>query len=100
MIKNVQKNETIIHFDITLILMNSIDHEAYDLTKYHFEKMRELTLIYTIKKPKIIKMKFKNMNSITIGAESTHKNKKPRNEKTCFYCKKKPIISKFNVIIG
>lgn len=75
-IKTVRKDKAFTDFDVAWVLMNLIDYEVYDLAKYHFEKMRDMTLAYVIEKLKAVKMKFKNMNSATTGAESAHKGKK------------------------
>lgn len=77
MIKNVRKKFT--NFDMAWILINLIDHKIYDLRKYCFEKMRNLTLAYAVKKPKTMKMNFKNRN--LVNTKLTHKNKNFRNKK-------------------
>lgn len=70
MTQNVQAIKVSIEFNVAWALMNTINNKAYNLVKYYLE---EMTLAYTIKQKKAVKMKFKDTN--TPVTELAHKGK-------------------------
>ena len=88
-IKNIKFSKISTNLNIIFILINFIDHETYTMTKYHFENMKDLTLIHNKERLKLVKQRIKNeTNAINESANKTKSNRQKKNRK-CFFAIKK-----------
>ena len=87
MIRNVRATEVLTEFDVAWALMNAVDSKVYDLVKYHFEEMKDLTLAYTVERMKAVEMKLKNTNTpVTESAHKGRDRKKEKKDTVCYHC--------------
>ena len=72
---------------LALILMDSIDNEAFTLAKYHLENQPNLSLTDTIVRLRLVEEQLRDKNSR--GGETTNKSTPHRGSKRkCFHCNK------------
>ena len=85
-IRDIKETEAPTDLDVALTLINSVDHEAYTMAKYHLEDMRELTLAHTKERLKLVEQKVKDEgNQGEIANKAFAKGNEVRK---CFHCDK------------
>ena len=77
-IRDIKSTETLIDLNVVLILINSVDDEAYILAKYHFEKMKKLTFAHTKERLKLVKQRIKDDQNIEKTANKTESFRKKK----------------------
>ena len=91
-IRDIKRTETSIDLNVALILINSMKDETYIMAKYHLEEMKNLILIHTKERLKLVKQRIKNdliSNEFVNKTKNTSKGKNFKETKECYYCKKK-----------
>ena len=87
-IRDIRSKKISIDLNITFILINLINNEAYIIIKYYLKDMENLTLIHIKKQLKLIKHEIKNDSVIDGVANkkiSNKKRSKKQNDKREYY---------------
>ena len=74
---------------MALILINSVDNDAYTMARYHLEDMRELTLSHTKERLKLVEQRIKD--ETTQSGETANRaggKGKGKEKQLCFHCDK------------
>ena len=92
-IRDIRSTKASTDLNIALTLINSIDNEAYIMTKYHLKDMKNLTLTHTQKRLKLMKQKIKNDSTTddvaNKGTSNEERPKKQDNKRECYFCNKR-----------
>ena len=91
-IRNIRETKASTDLNVALILINAVDDEAYALTKFHLKNMKNLTLIHIKKRLKIVEQRIKNDQGTDEVANKTKTKGKDKNNRDCYYCKRKGHI--------
>ena len=87
MIRDIKSTEAPTDLNLALVLINSVDNEAYTMAKYHLEDMQDLTLPDTKERLKLVEQRLKDETSQ--GGETANKaSNSGEKKKKCFHCKK------------
>ena len=92
MMANIKERESSTDMNLALRLIASVDGEAYALTKYNLEEMKDLTSIHAIERLKLVEQKMKDEQVIeeTVNqARGGRSDKKDKETRECYYCEKK-----------
>ena len=86
MIRDIKATEAPTDLNLALVLINSVDNEAYTIAKYHLEDMRELSLADTKERLKLVEQKIKDENSQ--GGETANNASGRGSKRKCYHCDK------------